>query len=179
MDWFELLISIVRRLRNFYFGIPLRVSTGKQLNFRKNSCVDFGNGVRLGNQNTITAIGGRILLGDNFNSNDRVLLNADIGGSLSFGDNCLVGPGCIFRTANHRYDNPNIPIRNQGHQSFDIRVGSDVWFGANVVVLPGVSLGSGCVVGAGAVVTSDFDDFTILAGVPARAIGVRKTKSTS
>jgi galactoside O-acetyltransferase len=174
-----MLRKFLRRLHHYSYGVPLRVSAGRQLNFKRKSSVDFGKEVRLGNQNTITAIGGRIILGDYFNSNDSVILNADIGGVLSFGENCLVGPGCIFRTANHKYDNPSIPIRAQGHSFSNICIGNDVWFGANVVVLPGVSLGEGCVVGAGAVVTRDFDKFTILAGVPAKAIGMRKTNSLS
>lgn len=167
-------LKLIRRVRNFYRGVPIRVSIGGYLQFSKGSSIHFGENIRLGNQNTITAIGGNIILGNFFNSNDRVILNADIGGTLSFGDNCLVGPGCIFRTANHKYENPEVLIRNQGHEVLDIKIGNDVWFGSNVVVLPGVLLGDGCVVGAGAVVTRSFKSFTVLAGVPARAVGKRK-----
>lgn len=91
------------------------------------------------------------------NSNDGVIINANIGRNSIFGENCLVGPGCIFRTTNYIFQNPKIPIRDQGHEIGDI------------------SIGNGCVVGAGAVVTKSFDDFTILAGVPDSAIGSRKT----
>jgi galactoside O-acetyltransferase len=167
--------GIVRKFIGLFGGVPIRVSVGRCLQINRGSSIVFGKNVKLGNQNIVTARGGRIILGNSFNSNDRVILNADIGGTLSFGDNCLVGPGCIFRTTNHKFDDPDELIRNQGHEILDIKIGNDVWFGSNVVVLPGVSLGNGCVVGAGAVITKSFNDFVILAGVPARIVGSRKT----
>lgn len=170
-----MILKLFRRIRNLCLGLPFNVSVGGRFNFGRGSSVAFGRNVKLGNSNTLTARGGKIVLGDYFNANDGVMLNADIGGNLTFGENCLVGPGCIFRTANHRFQNPNIPIRDQGHEIRDISIGSDVWFGAKVVVLPGVRIGNGCVIGAGAVVTKSFDEFTILAGVPASPIGFRKT----
>ncbi len=51
-----------------------------------------------------------------------------------------------------------------------VRVGSGTWLGIGVVVLPGVTIGEGCVVGANAVVTSDLPDYAIAAGVPARVL---------
>ena len=170
-----MIVKLFRRKRNLYLGLPFHVSVGGGLNFGKGSAITFGKNVKLGNSNTLTARGGRTVLGDSFNSNDGVILNADVGGDLTFGENCLVGPGCIFRTTNHIIQNPNIPIRDQGHKIGDNSIGNDVWSGARVVILQGVSIGNGCVVGAGAVVTKSFDDFTILAGVPASPIGSRKT----
>ena len=49
-------------------------------------------------------------------------------------------------------------------------IGDDNWFGANVVVCPGVTIGSGCVIGAGSVVTRDIPDNSFAAGVPCRVI---------
>ena len=54
-----------------------------------------------------------------------------------------------------------------------IAIEDDVWVGANAVVLPGVHIGQGAVVGAGAVVTSDVDPFTVVGGVPAHMIAKR------
>jgi virginiamycin A acetyltransferase len=57
-------------------------------------------------------------------------------------------------------------------------IGADVWIGANATILPGCSrVGTGAVIGAGAVVTADVADFSVVAGVPARAIGRRLAKS--
>lgn len=52
----------------------------------------------------------------------------------------------------------------------EIHVGEDCWIGGNVVILPGVSIGRGSVVGAGSVVTKSVDEFTVVAGNPARVI---------
>jgi acetyltransferase-like isoleucine patch superfamily enzyme len=54
-----------------------------------------------------------------------------------------------------------------------VKIGDDVWIGARAVILPGVTIGSRCVVAAGAVVKSDVPDGTIVAGVPARPVGTR------
>jgi len=54
-----------------------------------------------------------------------------------------------------------------------VEVGNDVWFGSNTVVLPGVKIGNGSVIGAGAVVTADIPAYAIVAGVPARVIKFR------
>jgi acetyltransferase-like isoleucine patch superfamily enzyme len=59
-----------------------------------------------------------------------------------------------------------------------VEIGEDVWIGAHAVVLPGVRIGSGAVVGAGAVVNRDVPPNTIVGGVPARVIGDRRGKST-
>lgn len=168
-----LLAKILRRVKNRFYGVPMRVSAGRNLSYRKGSSVIFGENVGLGDRNSVTAVGGSIVFGNNFKSNEQVLFNADIGGTLRFGDDCLVGPGCIFRTSNHVFSNTLIPIRKQGHTHEDIIIGNDVWIGARALILPGVSIGDGCVVGAGAVVTQSFEAYSILAGMPARVIGSR------
>lgn len=58
-----------------------------------------------------------------------------------------------------------------------IEVGNDVWIGANVTILPGVKIGNCCTILAGAIVTKSFDDFSIIAGIPAVKIGERIEKS--
>ncbi|HDZ8876661.1 hypothetical protein J4G66_16215 [Aeromonas dhakensis] len=57
-----------------------------------------------------------------------------------------------------------------------IKIGNDVWIGANAIILPGVTIGDGAVVGAGAVVTRDVPDYAIVVGVPAKVIRQRFNK---
>ena len=58
--------------------------------------------------------------------------------------------------------------RNKGlEKALPIKVGDNCWFGANVSVMPGVTIGSGCVIAAGSVVTKDVPDNSLVAGVPA------------
>ena len=54
-----------------------------------------------------------------------------------------------------------------------IRIDNDVWIGSTVVILPNINIGKGSIVGAGAVVTSNVDSYSIVAGVPAKEIGKR------
>ncbi len=87
------------------------------------------------------------------------------GGTIELGENVFVGPYTGFYTAAHPTDYAR---RNQGLEwARPIRVGDNCWFGANVSVMPGVTIGSGCVIAAGSVVTTDIPDNSIAAGVPA------------
>ena len=87
------------------------------------------------------------------------------GGTITIGKNVFIGPFCGFYTASHPLD---LTDRNKGlERALPIRVGDNCWFGANVTVLQGVTIGSGCVIAAGSVVTHDLPDNSLAAGVPA------------
>ena len=62
----------------------------------------------------------------------------------------------------------------QGMRVSEVVVGNDVWIGMRVIIMPGVKVGNGVVIGAGAVVTKDVPDYAIVGGVPARIIKFRK-----
>lgn len=95
-------------------------------------------------------------------------------GGLTMGDHVLIGPNVVIVSSQHRWDlSTELPMIQQGHQSAPVVIGDDVWIGANSVVTPGVTLAEGTVVGAGSVVTSSTEPYTIVAGSPARPIGTR------
>jgi len=96
-----------------------------------------------------------------------------LGGEIEMGDHCLLGPGVKIIAHQHVFDDPHRPVLDQGSLHEAIRIGTDVYMGANVTVLKGVTIGDGAVIGAGAVVTRHVPPFAIVAGVPARVIGVR------
>ena len=159
------------KYRNFLLRIPSQnIQVGRKVRVRAQSNIVFLGKASLGERNSITARGGNIIFGENFASNEEVIINADIGGKIVFGNNCLVGPRVIFRTANHKFSDRNSTINSQGHTIGDICVGNDVWIGANAVILSGVQIGTGSVVAAGAVVTKDIPPFSVVAGVPATVI---------
>ena len=110
--------------------------------------------------------GGNITLGEGFYANyNLVILDC---APVTFGDNVLVGPGCGFYTAIHPLDAVH---RATGEEkAAPITVGSDVWFGGNVTVLPGVTIGDGAVIGAGSVVTRDIPPGVVAAGNPCRVL---------
>lgn len=87
------------------------------------------------------------------------------GGTVRIGENVFIGPFCGFYTASHPL---NYAERNTGlEKALPIVVGDNCWFGANVSVLQGVTIGSGCVIAAGSVVTEDIPENCLVAGVPA------------
>ncbi len=91
-------------------------------------------------------------------------------GGIEIGDNTLIGHQCVLATINHDLD----PEKRGDMEMRKIVIGRNVWIGAHATILPGVTIGEGSVVAAGAVVTKDVPPFTVVAGVPARAI--RKTE---
>ena len=87
------------------------------------------------------------------------------GATITIGSDVFIGPFCGFYTASHPMDYIS---RNKGlEKALPIQVGDNCWFGANVSVMPGVTIGSGCVIAAGSVVTRDLPDNCLAAGVPA------------
>lgn len=87
---------------------------------------------------------------------------------IRFGDNCMLAPGVVIATATHPLD----PVERASGQEFAqaITVGSNVWFGANVTVCPGVSIGDNVVIGAGSVVVKDLPSNSVCVGSPAKPI---------
>ena len=97
-------------------------------------------------------------------------------GSVTIGNNVMMAPECVILTRNHAFDRTDIPMGEQGvQQEKPVIIGNDVWLGQRVIILPGVHIGNGVIVGAGAVVTKDVPDYAVVAGNPARIIKYRKT----
>jgi len=94
-------------------------------------------------------------------------------GGITFGDHVLIGPNVVILSSSHRWDDPILPIVEQGHRPLPTAIGDHVWIGGNASINAGVTIAEGTVVGAGAVVATDTEPYTIVAGVPARPIGVR------
>ncbi len=110
--------------------------------------------------------GYNIKLGENFYSNHNLVILDEA--EVVFGDNVFIGPNCGFYTAGHPL---NIAQRNQGLEyAKPIKVGHNVWFGANVIVLPGVVIGDSCTIGAGSVVVKDIPANSVAVGNPCRVI---------
>lgn len=110
--------------------------------------------------------GYNIHVGDNFFANHGcVMLD---GAKITFGDNVFIAPQCGFHTAGHPLD---VERRNKGLEyAFPITVGNNVWIGAGVQVLPGVTIGSETVIGGGSVVVKDIPSGVLAAGNPCRVI---------
>jgi len=110
--------------------------------------------------------GYNIEIGEHFYMNHNgVLLD---GAKITFGDNVFIAPNCGFYTAGHPL---NAEQRNEGLEyAYPITVGSNVWIGAGVSVLPGVTIGDNSVIGAGSVVTRSIPAGVVAVGNPCRVI---------
>jgi acetyltransferase-like isoleucine patch superfamily enzyme len=90
---------------------------------------------------------------------------------VEIGDHCMFANGCFITDADHRFDDPDLPVTWQGFTSQGpTRVGDNAWCGAHVVITSGVTIGERCVIGANSVVTTDIPSFSVAAGVPARVL---------
>lgn len=114
-------------------------------------------------------------IGKNFFGNFNLTIQDDA--EVTIGDNCNFGPNVTIVTPVH----PMVAgerremLNAKGERvhlcyAKPVHIGNDCWFGASVTVCPGVTIGSGCVIGAGSVVTRDIPDNTFAAGAPCKVI---------
>jgi acetyltransferase-like isoleucine patch superfamily enzyme len=95
------------------------------------------------------------------------------GGGVRIGRDVLLGPFVQVFSENHRFEDPSVPVIEQGVRPAPVVIEDDVWVGASAIILAGVVVGAGAIVAAGAVVRSDVPPMAVVAGVPARVVGRR------
>lgn len=95
-------------------------------------------------------------------------------GGVHIGNDVYTGPMVQIVAVNHVFSDPNRTIREQGITAQGIIIEDDVWIGANVTVVDGVTIGRGSIIGAGAVVTSDIPAYSIAIGTPAKPVKDRR-----
>lgn len=111
-----------------------------------------------------------IKVGDCSELGTRCMIHSNV----TIGANVMMGPDVKIYSRNHVYASTEIPMRLQGKIQKQTVIGNDVWIGANVVILPGVTIGNHCVIGAGSIVTKDVPDYAVVGGNPARIIKMRE-----
>jgi maltose O-acetyltransferase len=115
--------------------------------------------------------GAGIRLGDH----SDIGVDSRVQGPLTIGNDVMMAPGVMIYTSNHSFDRIDVPMRTQGNaEKRPVVIADDVWIGARVIILPGVTVGTGAILAAGSVVTKDVPPFAIVGGNPARVIRLRK-----
>jgi acetyltransferase-like isoleucine patch superfamily enzyme len=99
-------------------------------------------------------------------------------GGIQVGSDVLLANDVQLICGNHTFARRDLPIRAQPTVERPIVIEDDVWLGASVIVLGGVTVGRGAVVGAGAVVTHDLPPYSLARGVPAQVVGERGDESS-
>ena len=142
-----------KQLRAFC-GKMILAKCGKKVNIEKGA--EFPSSVELGDYSGIG-------------------VRAQINGKVIIGKHVMMGPDVCIYVRNHAFDRTDIPMDQQGFANERIVViEDDVWIGARVIILPGVHIGRGAIIGAGAVVTKDVPDYAVVGGNPARILKMRK-----
>ena len=173
---FKIMNKITSKVRNIYYNIYYFGTLKKHVSFGKASVIR-GN-VKVGNfvlidanvevrnhTDEISTIG-------NYSSFNR---NTVLRGKYQIGSHVAVGPNCSIMGFNHKFDNENELVSNQGRVVKGIVIEDNVWIGANVLILDGVSIGEGCVIGGGSVVTKSIPPYSVAVGNPCKVIKSRKT----
>ncbi|PFG53735.1 maltose O-acetyltransferase [Marinobacter sp. LV10R520-4] len=99
-------------------------------------------------------------------------------GGISVGTGCVIGEGVQVMSSNHEYDSPSqsmLPFNNNNIKKYTV-LSDYCWIGNNAIVLPGVKVGKFCVIGAGAVVTKNTEEFGIYGGNPAQLLKYRSNR---
>jgi acetyltransferase-like isoleucine patch superfamily enzyme len=161
--------AAILRLRGARIG-P-KTSIGKRLSVVHAKALRLGSRVEIEHDVFLKTISGTLTVGD-FTFIGRGC-EIDVAASVTIGSHTLLAPNVFItdHTHNHRKGQR---LDEQGSRVAPVVIGSDAWIGAHAVVLPGVTVGDGAIIGAGAVVTKDVAPFAIVAGVPARVIGTRE-----
>jgi len=193
--------SLIRGFKLLLSGKnPKMAILGRSVKFFNTSKINFGKYLKLGDNVYMSALGkGGIILGNNvgIGAFSRVVVsttfdnpgafikignNVGIGefaylggaGGLEIGDDCIVGQYFSCHPENHVTEDLEMPIRHQGVSRKGIKIGNNCWIGSKVTILDGVTLGQGCIIAAGAVVTQSFPDHSVIGGVPAKLLKSRK-----
>ncbi len=115
--------------------------------------------------------GSGICIGDN----SGLGIKCRIRGPLKIGNDVMMGPEVVILNGGHNTDRIDMPMRLQGTpEASETIIGNDVWIGTRAIILPGVKIGNGVIIGAGAVVTKDIPDFAVAGGVPAKVLKLRQ-----
>lgn len=138
---------------------------------RQNGTVKIGAHSTVHSGAKIYAAGGSVVIGQHCSINPGCLIYGH--GGLSIGNDVRIAANTVIVPANHNVDAVELLIREQGETRRGIVIGNDVWIGAGVIILDGVSVADGSVIGAGSVVTRSTDRNGIYVGNPARLLRFR------
>ncbi|MFM2063634.1 MAG: hypothetical protein RLZZ507_3305 [Cyanobacteriota bacterium] len=122
----------------------------------------------------VATYGGNIILSDQVSLNPGTIIYGH--GGVSIGKMTRIAANCTLVSANHNFEQIDVPIMNQGLSTKGIVIEDNVWIGTGCVILDGVRVGEGSIIAAGAVVTKNVAPYSIVAGVPAKLLRFRDQK---
>ena len=168
----------IRYPKGLQTGKDTIIEDGAEINCLAKQGIQLGNRVTIGKYAIIRPsnmyggdIGDGLKMGDHSNIGPYSYIGCS--GHITIGNNVMMGPRVSLFAENHVFDNPKVPMQEQGVIKQAIVIEDDCWIAANSVILAGVTIGKGSVVAAGAVVNKDVPPYSVVAGVPAVVIKKR------
>ncbi|HHY86620.1 MAG TPA: acyltransferase [Verrucomicrobia bacterium] len=163
---------IVGPLVSLYYYLRCRAFVSPQSRVQVTDLITFGPGTVVKAYAVINTMGGRIQFGKRcaiscFNHIGTGKADIIIGNYVRF------GPHASATGSSRKFKRRDALIIDQGHEHRGLRIGDDVLVGAAARIMSGITISTGAVIGAGAVVTKDVPEYAIVAGVPAKIIGER------
>jgi maltose O-acetyltransferase len=144
---------IAKKIRVFFARLIMR-DVGRHVNIEKGAIFN-----------------GQVSIGDY----SGIGVDCEMNGPVTIGRYVNMGPEVVVYTRNHATSRTDIPMQRQGYDNVKhVVIGDDVWLGRRVIILPGVHIGEGCVIGAGAVVAKNIYPYSVVVGNPARIVKIRK-----
>ena len=152
------------RMTNGYKGVLLRYALLKSIAIKCGDNVLIQSGVYL-------LCPENLLILNNVSIHPMCYIDAT--GCIEIGNDVSIAHGTTIMSSTHIFNNPNIPIKDQGIQNEPTIIKNNVWIGAKVTILSGIVIESGSIIAANSVITKDVPENTIMAGIAARSIRQR------
>lgn len=168
---------LLQNKKNILIGNGVTIERDVTINALSRNPIVLSNNVTIG-QNTIiqgsgviTELGEGLSIGENSGIGAFNFIGCQ--GGVRIEENVIIGPRVSLHSENHNFMKLDIPIKEQGVNRKGIVIEKDCWIGGGVIILDGVTIGSGSVVAAGAIVNKSIPPNSIAAGCPAKIVKVR------
>lgn len=163
---------IVDKNASLQIGDNVEFKRNLEIRVHGNSTTVIGNKVRLDRGIRILSTNNaRIEIGDGTKIGLYTVLNG--GDSITIGKKVLISGFVYLQTSMHGFKDRTVGVQDQGYDHAPVVLEDDVWLGTHVVVMPGCVLGKGAVSGSNAVITKSVDEYTVVAGIPAKPLKER------
>lgn len=166
--------KLIRKLRGFCFSLMCRQRHIPKILGKihiENRNIEIGTNVII--YSDVKFWGdGKIIIGNNVKIGDHTMIYASRRGGVCIGDNTIIAANCYIIDMDHGIEKCEL-IMKQEPSIAPVVIGSDCWLAENVTVLKGTVISDGCVVGAKSLVNRQYEPYSIIVGIPGKAIKKR------
>lgn len=159
-------------------GRSVQIGDNVAINALSKNGISLGNNVSILSGTIIECTGVLSNLGEGLKIGNNVGIAQNcfiqVRGEVIIEDNVIFGPNVSIFSENHNFENPELPVNVQGVNRKGVIIENGVWIGSRSIILDGVTVGKNSIVAAGSVVNKNVLPYSIVGGVPAKLIKMRK-----